>query len=312
MTAMPKRSLKARSSLVRYTWLSIAAAIVTIGLKGLAYVLTGSVGLLSDAVESLVNLVGAIVALSMLTIAARPADEDHPYGHGKAEYFSSGVEGTLILLAAISIAVAAVLRLISPRPLEQMGIGLAVSAFASLVNFGVARILLSVGKRHESITLEADAHHLMTDVWTSAGVIVGLVAATLTGWQPLDPVVAIAVAVNIVWSGYKLLHRSVLGLLDTALSADDQQTIASVLEKYRSQGIQFHALMTRQAASRRFVSVHVLVPGEWTVLRGHQLLEQLELDLRRALREATVITHMEPIEDPTSFADIGLDREISH
>ncbi len=274
--------------------------------------LTGSVGLLSDAVESLVNLVGAIVALSMLTIAARPADEDHPYGHGKAEYFSSGVEGTLILLAAISIAVAAVLRLISPRPLEQMGIGLAVSAFASLVNFGVARILLSVGKRHESITLEADAHHLMTDVWTSAGVIVGLVAATLTGWQPLDPVVAIAVAVNIVWSGYKLLHRSVLGLLDTALSADDQQTIASVLEKYRSQGIQFHALMTRQAASRRFVSVHVLVPGEWTVLRGHQLLEQLELDLRRALREATVITHMEPIEDPTSFADIGLDREISH
>jgi len=275
-------------------------------------VLTGSVGLLSDAVESLVNLVGAIVALSMLTIAARPADEDHPYGHGKAEYFSSGVEGTLILLAAISIAVAAVLRLISPRPLEQMGIGLAVSAFASLVNFGVARILLSVGKRHESITLEADAHHLMTDVWTSAGVIVGLVAATLTGWQPLDPVVAIAVAVNIVWSGYKLLHRSVLGLLDTALSADDQQTIASVLEKYRSQGIQFHALMTRQAASRRFVSVHVLVPGEWTVLRGHQLLEQLELDLRRALREATVITHMEPIEDPTSFADIGLDREISH
>ena len=300
--------LTSRSSLVWYAWLSIAAALLTIGLKTAAYLLTGSVGLLSDALESLVNLVGAIVALVMLTIAARPADDEHPYGHGKAEYFSSGVEGTLILLAAISIAAAAIHRLVSPRPLEQMGVGLAVSTLASLVNFGVARVLLAAGKKHESITLEADARHLLTDVWTSAGVIGGLVAVTVTGWQLLDPLLAIGVALNIVWSGYQLLHRSVLGLLDTALPPEEQQTIARVLETYEREGIQFHALMTRQAASRRFVSVHVLVPGEWTVRQGHQLLERLELDLRKALRDATVITHIEPIEDPASLADIGLDR----
>jgi cation diffusion facilitator family transporter len=297
-----------RSSLVRYAWLSIAAALTTIGLKTVAYLLTGSVGLLSDAVESVVNLVGATVALAMLTIAARPADDEHPYGHDKAEYFSSGVEGTLIVLAAISIAMAAIQRLLSPQPLEQLGIGLALSTLASLVNFGVARVLLAVGKRHESITLEADARHLLTDVWTSAGVIGGLAAVTLTGWQILDPLIALAVALNIVWSGYHLLRRSVLGLLDTALPSDEQQAIARVLDAYRREGIQFHALMTRQAASRRFVSVHVLVPGEWTVRHGHDLLERLELDIRRTLRDATVITHMEPLGDPASFADIGLDR----
>ena len=307
--AVRQPNLKSRSSLVRYAWLSIAAAIVTIALKGLAYVLTGSVGLLSDAVESLVNLVGAIVALAMLTVASRPADDDHHYGHGKAEYFSSGVEGTLILLAAISIAIAAVNRLISPAPLERMGVGLAVSAVASLINFGVARVLLSVGKKYESITLEADARHLMTDVWTSIGVIGGLVAVTLTGWQRLDPVVAIAVALNIVWSGYSLVHRSVLGLLDTALPTNERESIARILEKYTSEGIQFHALRTRQAAARRFVSVHVLVPGEWTVRHGHQLLERLEADIRNALRDVTVFTHLEPVEDPASFSDAGLDRD---
>lgn len=305
---MPHVDSPGRGSLVRYAWLSIAAALITIGLKTVAYLLTGSVGLLSDAVESLVNLVGAMVALAMLTIAARPADDEHPYGHYKAEYFSSGVEGTLIVLAAISIAIAAIQRLLSPQPLEQMGMGLALSALASLVNFGVARVLLSVGKRHESITLEADARHLLTDVWTSAGVIGSLTAVILTGWQILDPLIAIAVALNIVWSGYHLLRRSVLGLLDTALPADEQQAIARVLDAYRHEGIQFHALMTRQAASRRFVSVHVLVPGEWTVRRGHELLERLELDICRTLRDATVITHMEPLGDPASFADIGLDR----
>jgi cation diffusion facilitator family transporter len=190
-----------------------------------------------------------------------------------------------------------------------MGIGLAVSALAALVNYAVARVLLSVGKRYESITLEADARHLLTDVWTSAGVIGGLAAVALTGWQVLDALLAIAVAVNIVCSGYQLLRRSVLGLLDTALPADEQQRIDGILETYKSDGIQFHALMTRQAASRRFVSVHVLVPGEWTVQRGHQLLERLELDLRKALRDATITTHLEPLEDPASFADIGLDRE---
>ena len=191
-----------------------------------------------------------------------------------------------------------------------MGIGLAVAAIASLVNFGVARILLSVGRKHESITLEADASHLMTDVWTLAGVIGGLVAVTLTGWHPLDPVVAIVVALNIVWSGYKLLRRSVLGLLDTALPTNEQETIARIFSKYENEGIRFHALRTRQAASRRFVSVHVLVPGDWTVRCGHQLLERLELDLRTALRDVTVFTHLEPLEDAASFSDIALDRPL--
>lgn len=289
----------------------MAAAIGTIALKGLAYWLTGSVGLLSDAVESVVNLVGALVALAMLTVASRPADDDHHFGHGKAEYFSSGVEGTLILVAAISIAGAAVNRLISPQPLEQMGVGLAVSGVASLINLGVARVLLSVGKKHESITLEADARHLMTDVWTSLGVIAGLVAVTLTGWQRLDPIVAIAVALNIVWTGYQLVQRSVLGLLDTALPVNERQTIRRILEKYEGEGIQFHALRTRQAAARRFVSVHVLVPGAWTVRDGHQLLERIEVDIRDALRGATVFTHLEPVEDSASFSDTGLDRDVN-
>ena len=308
---MRQPDIRSRSSLIRYAWLSIAAAIATIALKGLAYWLTGSVGLLSDAVESLVNLVGAFVALAMLTVASRPADDDHHFGHGKAEYFSSGVEGTLILVAAISIAWAAVHRLISPKPLEQMGVGLAVSGVASLINFGVARVLLSVGKKHESITLEADARHLMTDVWTSIGVIAGLVAVTLTGWQRLDPIVAIAVALNIVWTGYQLVQRSVLGLLDTALPVNERQTISRILEKYEGEGIQFHALRTRQAAARRFVSVHVLVPGEWTVRDGHQLLERIEVDIRDALRDATVFTHLEPVEDSASFSDTGLDRDVN-
>ena len=306
---MRQSDTRNRSSLIRYAWLSIAAAIATIVLKGLAYWLTGSVGLLSDAVESLVNLVGALVALAMLTVASRPADEDHHFGHGKAEYFSSGVEGTLILIAAISIVVAAVNRLISPRPLEQMGVGLTVSCVASLINFGVARVLLHVGKKHESITLEADARHLMTDVWTSIGVIGGLAAVTLTGWQRLDPVVAIAVALNIVWTGYQLVQRSVLGLLDTALPTNERKMITEILEKYEAEGIQFHAIRTRQAAARRFVSLHVLVPGEWTVRQGHQLLERLEVDIRSVLRDVTVFTHLEPVEDPASFSDAGLDRE---
>ena len=297
-----------RSALTRYAWLSIAAAVATMSLKGAAYWLTGSVGLLSDAVESIVNLIGAGIALAMLTIAARPPDEDHAYGHGKAEYFSSGAEGALILIAAISIGVAATNRLIHPHPLEQAGAGLAVSTVGSFINFFVARILMRAGRDHNSITLEADARHLMTDVWTSAGVIAGVIAVTFTGWQILDPLVALAVAINIVWSGYYLIKRSTLGLMDSALPPEEIAEVVRILEKYVQQGIQCHALRTRQAASRRFVSVHVLVPGSWTVDAGHDLLEHLEADIRAALPEVTIITHLEPLDDPSSQQDKELDR----
>jgi cation diffusion facilitator family transporter len=297
-----------RSSLTRFAWISIAAAVTTMALKGTAYWLTGSVGLLSDAVESIVNLIGAVIALIMLTIAARPADDDHAYGHSKAEYFASGAEGTLIVIAAISIGVAAINRLIHPQALEQAGLGLAISTAASLVNFFVARILLRAGKQHRSITLEADARHLMTDVWTSAGVVGGIIAVTFTGWQVLDPLVALAVAVNIVWSGYHLIKRSTLGLMDSALPPEELAEVARILEKYAQQGMQHHALRTRQAASRRFVSVHVLVPGFWTVDAGHDLLEQLEADIRAVLPEVTITTHLEPLDDPTSHQDKELDR----
>lgn len=297
------------SSLTRFAWLSIGAAILTIALKVIAYILTGSVGLLSDALESFVNLAGALMALAMLTIAARPADEDHAYGHSKAEYFSSGVEGTLILIAAVSIGIASVQRLITPRPLEQVGLGLGVSVAASLVNLGVALILLRAAKQYRSITLEANAQHLLTDVWTSAGVLVGVGAVALTGWERLDPVVALIVAGNIVWSGVRIIRQSILGLMDTAWSAEEQNLLRQVLEPYVQTGIAYHALRTRQAGVRRFVSLHVLVPGEWTVQRSHHLLEHIEADVRRALPNVTVFTHMEPLNDPASWSDLALDRK---
>ncbi len=298
-----------RAALARFAWLSIAAAVATIGLKSIAYYLTGSVGLLSDAIESLVNLVGAVMALIMLIIAARPADDDHGYGHSKAEYFASATEGLLILGAAIGIASAAIQRLIDPKPLEQLGIGLAVSIVASAINFGVARILLKEGKKRESISLEADAHHLMTDVWTSVGVIGGVAIAGFTGWMLLDPIVAIAVALNIIWTGYQLVSRSVAGLMDAALPVTDQIKIQTVMQKYREKGAEFHALRTRQAAARRFISVHVLVPGEWTVHDAHHLAEDFENDIRAALGGViTVFTHLEPAEDELSMDDMYLDR----
>jgi cation diffusion facilitator family transporter len=300
--------MNTQPSLTRFAWLSIIAALVTIGLKTAAYLLTGSVGMLSDALESLVNLAAAVIALAMLTVAARPPDEEHAYGHYKAEYFASGVEGALILLAAASIAWTAVARLINPQPLEQVGIGLAVSVAASLINLAVARVLLQAGRLYRSITLEADARHLMTDVWTSAGVVAGVGVVTLTGWQLLDPLIALLVAVNIVWSGVTLVRRSVLGLLDTAMPAAERERLQAVLEHYRHEGAQYHALRTREAGSRRFVSMHILVPGDWSVQRGHQLLERIEQDIRSTLGNVTVFTHLEPIEDPDSWQDITLDR----
>ncbi|MFA7291291.1 MAG: cation diffusion facilitator family transporter [Rhodocyclaceae bacterium] len=296
-------------SLKRFAWLSIAAALSTIALKTAAWWLTGSVGLLSDALESGVNLAGALMALTMLTIAAQPPDENHAYGHGKAEYFSSGFEGFLILIAAIGIGIAAIERLLHPQPLEQVGVGLLVSFVASIINLATARVLLAAGKAHRSITLEADAHHLMTDVWTSAGVIVGVGAVALTGWLWLDPVLALLVAANIVWTGWQLIHRSASGLMDAALPPEQHAAVIAVLERYREQGVDYHALRTRQAGTRSFVTVHILVPGKWTVQRGHDLLEQLEAEVRRAVPHASILTHLEPLEDPVSGHDIALDRE---
>ncbi len=287
-------------SLTRFAWLSICAAVVTIGLKLVAYRLTGSVGLLSDAIESVVNLVGGIMALAMLTIAARPADEDHSFGHSKAEYFSSGVEGSLILLAAVSIGYAAVGRLITPRPLEQVGFGLAVSVLASLVNLVVALLLLRVGRKRNSITLEANAQHLLTDVWTSVGVIVGVAAVALTGWQRLDPIVALAVAANIVWTGFGIVRRSTAGLMDSALSAQDLAAVQRVLQAHQEGGLQFHKLQTRQAGVRKFVSIHVQVPGRWTVDRGHQMAGRIASEIRQALPDAFVTTHIEPLDASAS------------
>ena len=277
-------------------------------LKGWAYWLTGSVGLLSDALESLVNLAAASVALVVLTVVERPADEDHPHGHDKAEYFSSGFEGGMILLAALAIAVTAIYRLLHPEPLTHVGLGLGISVVASIINLAVSRVLMTAARRYRSITLEADAHHLMADVWTSAGVVVGVGAVALTGWQWLDPVVALAVAVNITRIAGQLIHRSALGLMDTALPVEERRAIEDVLDQYRRRGIQYHALRTRAAGARRFISVHILVPGAWTVQRGHDLLEEIESQIRDRLGHATILTHLEPIEDRVSWDDQGLDR----
>lgn len=297
-----------RPSLTRYAWLSIAAAIATILLKGVAWKLTGSIGLLSDAIESFVNLAGALMALWMLTLAALPADDDHAHGHGKAEYFSSAFEGFLILLAAVSIGYTAIDRLMHPQPLEAVAVGLMVSVVASVINFATARTLMRVGRTHNSITLEADAHHLMTDVWTSAGVIVGVGLVWLTGALWLDPVIALLVAANIVWTGWQLMQRSAAGLMDISLSAERLEEIETLLTGYRAQGLDFHALRTRQAGSRAFVTLHMLVPGNWTVQQGHDWAERIEADIRKALPHAHVTTHLEPLEDPVSMIDQELDR----
>jgi cation diffusion facilitator family transporter len=244
----------------------------------------------------------------MLTIAARPPDDEHAYGHGKAEYFASGLEGALILAAAATIAVTAIPRLVEPRAIEHAGIGLLIAGLAGLLNLIVAQLLLRAGRRHRSITLEANARHLMTDVWTTAGVIAALLATTATGWYRLDAIIALLIAGHILRSGFHLVRRSALGLLDTALPEPELQRIDAVLAPHRAAGIEFHALRTRQAGARRFVSVHVLVPGDWTVQRGHELLERIEERIRDELPATTVFTHLEPIEDPASWEDRDLER----
>jgi cation diffusion facilitator family transporter len=286
-------------------------AVATIGLKIAAYLLTGSVGLLSDAIESLVNLAGGIMALWMLTVAARPADKDHAFGHSKAEYFSSGLEGTLIVLAAASIVWAAVPRLLAPQPLQEVSLGLLVSTVASLLNLGAALFILRAGKRHQSITLEANGKHLLTDVWTSAGVIAAVVLMSLTGWLWLDPLIAIGVALNIILTGIGILRRSISGLMDQAISPEDQAKLDLVLSQHTGPDISFHAVLTRQAGARSFVSLHVLVPGNWTVQHGHDVVECIENDIRAALPACHAITHLEPQEDPVSLLDEKLERPLS-
>jgi cation diffusion facilitator family transporter len=290
-------------SLTRYAWLSIAAAVVTITLKSTAYFLTGSVGLLSDALESFVNLAAAIVALIALRILTRPADDEFTFGYSKVEYFSSGFEGGMILLAAAGIIITAVPRLIHPQPLEQLGIGLAISVVASLINLGVALILQRAGKTYNSITLEADARHLMTDVWTTAGVLVGIALVGITGYLRLDPIIALLVAANILFTGYRLLVRSGRGLMDVAVEPEELESVKSILNEYKPKGVDYHALRSRQAAARKFMVVHLLVPGSWSVARGHKLAEEIENQVRTTISNTNIVTHVEPAEDPKSMED---------
>lgn len=292
------------ASLTKFAWLSIFTAIVTISLKSLAYFLTGSIGLLSDAIESLVNLAAAIIALMMLRIAEQPPDEEHGYGHSKAEYFASITEGLFIFIAAIAITLSAVDRIIHPKIIEQAFLGLGISAIASVINYVVSQKLLKVGKKYRSITLEADGNHLMTDVITSIGVIIAVLLVSITGWQILDPLIAILVAINIIFTGFGLMKRSVLGLLDTSISHEELNIVRSVFNKYRLLGLEFHGLRTRQSAQRRFVDFHVLVPGSWTVKKGHDLLEKIEKEISDLIEKVTISTHLEPVEDPRSHEDI--------
>jgi cation diffusion facilitator family transporter len=295
--------------LTRYALVALAAAIATIVLKGGAYLVTGSVAILSDALESLVNLVTSLIALIVLAVAARPEDEEHAYGHTKAEYFGSGFEGAMILFAALSIGYVSVHRLIAPVGLTSVPAGVAYTAIATGINVLAARVLFRAGRRYRSIALEAGAHHLMVDVWTSLAVIGGVLLTTATGWIRLDPILALAVAANIIRTGISLIRRSLLGLLDTALPEETREEIARILEAHRPHGVQYHAIRTRQAGSWRFISFHILVPGDWTVQRGHDLLEEIEEKIRVAIPDSTVFTHLEPIEDPLSWQDTGLRRE---
>jgi cation diffusion facilitator family transporter len=287
----------------------VAAAVFTLLLKLAAWYMTGSVSMLSDALESLANLAAAFFAVASLTVAARPADEGHAYGHSKAEYFASAVEGTLILVAAAGIGWAAVERLFHPQILKGVVPGLAVSAVASVVNLAVSRVLFRVSKSRRSPALEADAKHLMTDVWTSVVTLAAVGTVALTGWQWLDPVFGLALAGHIVATGVRLVHQSALGLMDTALPAGDLAAIKAILSRLEAEGLQYHALRTRQAGARGFMSLHLLVPGSWSVTQAHDRAEALELELREAVAQLNVITHIEPIGDPVSMKDARLDRE---
>lgn len=286
-----------------YAWLSLATSIVTIILKFMAYYLTGSVGLLSDAVEALVNIAAALVALGVLTYAQAGPDREHNFGHEKAQYFSSGIEGALIFVASAGIVWSAIPRLLHPQPIEQVGLGLVLSVLAGLANVWCAWVMLRAARAHRSITLEADARHLLTDVWTTAGVLIGVVLVQWTGWLRLDAIVALAVAIQILWTGWHLMARSFEGLMDRAVPDADREAIVAVLDELRHQGADYHALRTRMAGAKSFVDVHVLLPGGMTIQEGHDLVERLENDIRSRLPHVEVLTHLEPLEDPKSWDD---------
>ena len=300
--------MNASRNLTRYAWISVVAAVLTISLKTAAYAFTGSVGLLSDALESTLNLVTALMVLAVLHLVSRPPDSSHRYGHSKAEYFSSGAEGAFILMAALGIIATAVPRLLHPQPLENLSLGLALSVSASVINLIVARLLIRVGLASRSIVLEADGRHLMTDVWTSVGVLLGIAAVWVTGWNLLDPLVALGVAANIAFAGLRLIQRSLFGLMDSSLPPADITIIEDSLRSFQERGLHYHALRTRESGSRRFVSFHVQVPGSWSVQQGHDLLEAVEAEIVRRLPTTTVDTHLAPLEDPRSWDDDHLDR----
>ena len=276
---------------------------LTIALKTGAWKLTGSVGLLSDAAESVVNLVAAIVALLMLRLAAKPADEDHHFGHTKAEFFSAAVEGGMIFVAAIAIIISAVDRFLHPAALENIGIGLGISVFASAINGGVAFVLLRAGRQYKSVTLRADGKHLMTDVWTSVGVVVGVLLVALTGWQRLDPIIAFAVGVNIIVAGYRLIAESTSGLLDRTLPGEENAQIVAVLLAHTTDEVMFHGLRTRAAGQYGFATFDALVPGSWTVRKAHDLVEVIETDIRAVAPDLDLRIHLEPREDPRAYGD---------
>ncbi len=301
-----------RPSLTKFALLSVGVAMLTILIKMAAYLLTDSVGFLSDALEGIVNLVAASVALITLKVVERPPDEMHEYGHDKAEYFSSGIEGTLIAIAAISILYTSFRRLLEPQPLQQAGLGLALVIAAALLNLVVGQLLIRNGKKFDSITLEADGKHLMSDVWTSLGVVIGVSLAVLTGLTWLDPVVGILVGLKIGYEGGRIFNRSALGLMDTAIEPKERDFVEKVLNEQVSGEVNWHALRTRQSGSRRFMSVHLLVPGYWTVQRAHDLAESVEQQIRQHINYSSMFTHLEPVEDPRSHQDLALDRDEAH
>ena len=292
--------------LSRYGWLAVATALATIALKAGAWLVTGSVGLLADAAESIVNLVAAVVALIALKIAVKPADANHNFGHTKAEYFSAAVEGVMIFIAAISIGLFAVQRLLVPQPLEGVGIGLAISVVASVLNGAVALLLIRAGRRHHSIALKADGKHLMTDVWTSAGVLAGIVLVWLTGWDWLDPVIAIAVGVNILFAGYALVQESTAGLMDVSLPEEDNERLRAILSSRAGAEVGFHLMRTRVSGTRQFMEFHLLVPDEWSVKQGHDFLEDLSDEIVSEFPRMTVTGHIEPINDARSYSHADL------
>lgn len=286
--------------------LSVVAALCTLGLKWVAYSLTGSIGLLSDALESLINLAAALTAYFSIWFSSRPVDPSHTYGHEKIEYFSSGLEGALILAAAGGIAWYAVLRILTPQKLEAFEIGMVLALVASMINLVVAQILLRSARRTHSIVLEADGKHLMTDVITSAAVILGVGLAWFTDASWLDPVVALAVAASIAWMGWDLVRRSFNGLMDHALPTEEQALVRGAIAGRLLTGMDFHALRTRRAGSRRFVDFHLLVPGAWSVRRAHEVLAGIEAAIAAAFPEIEITAHIEPIEDKAAWEDSAL------